>query len=55
MKDDGEYRAMVREMLDAEDKGFNNWEIEFLDDMFKRTTYFPKQAAKIEQIYDAKM
>jgi len=52
---DKEYREMVREMLATEDKGFNNWEIEFLDDMFKRTTYTPKQAAKIEQIYEKKM
>jgi len=43
---------MVWEMLQAEDKGFNNWEIEFLDDMYKRMTYSEKQAAKIEQIYE---
>lgn len=51
---DSEYRKMVKEMLDK-DSGFNNWEIEFLDDMYKRTTYTEKQIAKIEQIYEAKM
>lgn len=55
MADDKEYREMVREMLDTDDKGLSNWEIEFLDNMFKRTTYTPRQAAKIEQIYEAKM
>ncbi len=48
-------REMVYEMLQEEDKGFNNWEIEFLDDMYKRTEYTEKQAAKIEQIYAKKM
>ena len=52
---DIEYRKMVKEMLDTEDKGFNNWEIEFLDDMFKRRTYTVKQMKKIDQIYDSKM
>lgn len=33
--DNQELRKMVKEMLDTEDKGFNNWELEFLDNMFK--------------------
>lgn len=50
-----ELRKMVKEMLDREDAGFNNWEIEFLDDMYKRTFYTEKQATKIESIYEQKM
>lgn len=46
--DDKELRKMVREMLDEEEKGFNNWEIEFLDNMWKLTIYTEHQAAKIQ-------
>jgi hypothetical protein len=46
---------MVKEMLNAEDKGFNDWEIEFLDDMYKRSTYSENMINKIEQIYKKKM
>jgi hypothetical protein len=53
--DNQELRKMVKEMLDAEDKGFNDWEIEFLDNMFKRTEYTTPQANKIEEIYSKKM
>ena len=52
---DTELRKMVREMLDEEDKGFNDWEIEFLDNMWKLDRYTERQAAKIEQIYEKKM
>jgi len=52
---DKELRKMVREMLDEGDKGFNDWEIEFLDNMWTHTKYNEKQTAKIEQIYEEKM
>ncbi len=52
---DKEYRNMVKEMLDEEDKGFSNWEVEFLDDMFKKTIYSEKERNKIEEIYRDKM
>ena len=50
-----EYRAKVHEMLDTEDKGLSDWEIEFLDAMLKRTTYTTKMMDKIDQIYETKM
>jgi len=50
-----ELRKMVREMLDEEDKSFSDWEIEFLDNMWKLTEYTERQANKIEQIYEKKM
>jgi hypothetical protein len=53
--DDTDYRDMVREMLDADDRGFNNWEIEFLDAMYKRTSYTENMRTKIDEIYEAKM
>lgn len=54
--DDIELRNMVKEMLDADDKGFSDWEINFLDDMLKWSgSYRPKQAEKIELIYKKKM
>ena len=55
MADDKEYREMVKEMLDAEDAGFNDWEVEFLDNMYKRTTFSTAMQNKIEEIYKAKM
>ena len=53
--DDVELRKMVKEMLDADDKGFNNWEIEFLDDMWKKTKYSENMVDKIKKIYKEKM
>ncbi len=54
--DDTELRNMVQEMLNTEDKGFSDWEIEFLDDMLKWSgAYRPKQADRIELIYKKKM
>jgi len=50
-----EFKKMVKEMLDAEDKGFNDWEIGFLDDMKKLSRFTTGQAEKIEQIYKKKM
>lgn len=50
-----ELRKMVQEMLDADDKGFNDWEIGFLDDMLKRDFYTQPMQDKIEQIYKKKM
>jgi hypothetical protein len=55
MENDKEIRKMVKEMLDTEDKGFNNWELEFLDNMYKRTEYSQTMINKIQQIYDKKM
>ena len=55
MTPDKEIREMVREMLHEEDKGFNAWEIEFLDNMYQRTEYTQRMANKIEQIYEGKM
>lgn len=56
MDDDAkELRSMIQEMLATDDKGFNNWEIEFLEDMNKLTSFTPNQADKIEQIYKNKM
>jgi len=52
---DSDYCEMVREMLATTDKGFSDWEIEFLDDMWKRTWYKTNQSNKIEEIYNAKM
>ena len=52
---DKEYREMVREMLAEEDKGFNLWEIDFLDAMYKRTVYSEPMRDKIDEIYQAKM
>ena len=47
---------MVREMLDAEDAGFNDWEIEFLDSVWKWTGHYTeRQQKKIEAIYEKKM
>ena len=49
-------RNMVREMLDAEDAGFNDWEIEFLDSVWKWTGHYTeRQQEKIEKIYEKKM
>ena len=51
-----DHRNMVKEMLDRDDIGLNNWEIEFLDNMFKWSKpYTETQANKIEQIYNKKM
>jgi hypothetical protein len=50
-----ELREMVQEMLAADDKGFNDWEINFLDDMSKKDIFTENQANKIEQIYKRKM
>lgn len=50
-----ELREMVQDMLAADDKGFNDWEINFLDDMAKKDKYTENQAEKIEQIYKRKM
>jgi len=52
---DKELRKMVGEMLAEEDKGFNDWEIEFLDAMYLLTAYAVKQAEKIVQVYESKM
>jgi len=46
---------MVQEMLNAEGKGFSDWEIEFLDSMLTKDSYSEKMADKIEQIYRKKM
>lgn len=53
--DNIELRKMVQEMLNAEDKGFSDWEIEFLDSMLTKDSYSQKMADKIEQIYRKKM
>ncbi len=49
-------RNMVKEMLDAEDAGFNDWEIDFLDSVWNWTGHYSeKQQDKIEKIYKEKM
>jgi hypothetical protein len=53
--DNIELRKMVQEMLNAEGKGFSDWEIEFLDSMLTKDSYSEKMADKIEQIYRKKM
>lgn len=55
MTEDIEYRKMIKEMLDTEDAGFTTWEIEFLDDNYKKTSYSPKVKAIIEKLYKQKM
>lgn len=51
-----ELRDMVSEMLAEADAGFSDWEIEFLDSVWKWTgEYTEKQQDTIEKIYDAKM
>jgi hypothetical protein len=55
MRDDNKLRKMVREMLDAEDKGFSDWEIDFLDGMLTKDYFTTNMADKIEQIYKKKM
>ncbi|HML74950.1 MAG TPA: hypothetical protein PKB02_10695 [Anaerohalosphaeraceae bacterium] len=48
-------RNMVLEMLNTEDRGFSEWEIDFLDGMKKQSAFTPKQAAAIEAVYRQKM
>ena len=49
-------RNMVKEMLDTEDAGFNDWEIEFLDSVWKWTGHYTeRQQEKIEKIYEKKI
>ena len=51
-----EQRNMVKEMLDADDAGFSEWEMEFLDSVWKWSGHYTeKQQARIEKIYKAKM
>lgn len=50
-----EYRKMVKEMLDSDDKGFTDWEISFLESTYKQTKYSEKQINVIEKIYRSKM
>ena len=49
-------RNMVKEMLDTEDAGFNDWEINFLDSVWNWDgRYSDKQQEKIEKLYKEKM
>lgn len=49
-------RGMVREMLDAEDKGFSDGEIDFLESLHRWSrTYTPAQRDAIENIYKRRM
>ena len=55
-KTNQDYRKMVKEMLNETDKGFTDWEIEFLDNMWKRKAdYQDRQQAKIEKIWEERM
>lgn len=45
---------MVNELL-ALDEGLTTWEVGFIEDMSRRTTYTPDQEAKIEQIWQERM
>ena len=49
-------RNMVKEMLDTEDAGFSEWEINFLDSTWNWTGHYTeKQQEKIEKMYEEKM
>ncbi|KKL76531.1 hypothetical protein LCGC14_2043960 [marine sediment metagenome] len=51
-----EYQKMVKEMLAEENKGFSDWEIDFLDSLNTQTYSFTvKQKQVIEKIYKKKM
>jgi len=51
-----ELRKMVLEMLETEDRGFTDWEIEFLDNMnVWKGDYSERQANMIEKIYEKRM
>lgn len=50
-----ELRKMVKEMLDESDKGFTDWEVRFLDDMYRRADFSENMEAKIVELYQSKM
>lgn len=54
--DNAELRKMVTEMLGETDKGFTDWEINFLDNMNRWLGDYTKpQADRIERIYKERM
>ena len=52
---DIELKKMVKEILNTHDKKFNNWEMEFLYDMLKKTEYSENMRNKIKKMYEEKI
>lgn len=51
MKPFADLKKMVKECLENDAGDLNDWEIEFLDSVFKQAKYSEKQAEIIERIW----